>query len=62
MTSASRLVVNSVALFVPGNEAINSVTAVPISFPGPYITFFARGGNQEENCLTFFEIVESVAV
>ena len=28
----------------------------------PYITFFARGGNQEENCLTFFEIVESVAV
>ena len=30
MTSASRLVVNSVALF-PGNEAVNSVTAVPIS-------------------------------
>ena len=29
---------------------------------GPYITFIARGGNQEENCLTFFEIVESVAV
>ena len=24
--------------------------------------FFARGRNQEENCLTFFEIVESVAV
>jgi len=23
--------------------------------PGPYITFFARGGNQEENCLTFFQ-------
>jgi len=29
---------------------------------GPYITFFARGGNHEENFLTFFEIVESVAV
>ena len=29
---------------------------------GPYITFIARGGKQEENCLTFFEIVESVAV
>ena len=33
-----------------------------IALAGPYITFFARGGNQEENCVTLFEIVESVAV
>jgi len=39
-----------------------TMTLVADVCTGSYITFFARGGNLEENCLTFFEIVESVAV